>query len=262
MDTVYTYDDSYLTDLYKNVTYDGYGDDMFLESEHCESVTKSTDNDEYSETLYGELLPSSLHYIIENYLTNITATDVVYDLGSGIGKIVIQFAYETSASKCVGIELGLKKYESSMEALHNIVDSSSNNKEIIIPNIYKKISFVHGDIMKVNWMSDATILFINAFVFGDEIMNYIESKIIQTNNYRNSNNSNVSVIKYILLFGQRFPPEFLSEQGYTHQAVLAPQSFSDDANCELYIHNSCSAVTIWSHEFFCHLYNYSHTKLN
>jgi hypothetical protein len=214
--------------LYRNISYDGYGDDVFLASDSKKTNKYGDDHDEYSETLYGELLPSSLNYMITKYLDKISQTDVVYDLGSGVGKIVVQFAFETPAKKCVGIELGLKKYQSSLEALNNI--QKKKNK-----NLLDKISFIHGDIMKVSW-TGATVLYINAFVFSGDIMTYIENKIIDINNSNRRNST--SVIKYIMLFGQRFSPDFLAQQGYHHLVVLAPQSFSDDSMCELYIHNS------------------------
>ena len=222
--------------IYEGISYDGYGEDIYLNSNRATSTVTDISKNEYSETLYGELLPSSLHDIIKSYLQKIDESDVIYDLGSGVGKVVIQFALETKARKCVGIELGLRRHQASLEAHkklledRSIISSSENSLE-------HRIAFVHGNIMEDDW-SDSTVLFINAFVFSEEIMDYIEKKVVDINNAAIVGANGKSIVKYILLFGQRFSSAFMAKQDYRLVVALAPQSFSDDSNCELYIHNS------------------------
>lgn len=228
----YYYDD--IRKIYENITYDGYGEDIFP---NLDRVTTDSSKNEYSETLYGELLPSSLHDIIKTYLNEIDENDVIYDLGSGLGKVVIQFALETNARKCVGIELGLRRHQASFEAHKKLLDYGTNSSRN--DSLLNRINFIHGNIMEENW-SDSTVLFINAFVFSEEIMSYIEENVANINNAAITSGSK-RIIKYVLLFGQRFSSSFMAQQDYRLVVVLAPQSFSDDSNCELYIHNSVAA---------------------
>lgn len=143
--------------------------------------------------LYGEILPSSLRKCIDECGLKITDEDVVYDLGSGVGKIVTQFAFETDARKCVGIEMGQHR--------HNIGSKVVENLRLAGRPEANKIELIHGDFLDVDWQSDATILFINAVVFPEIVVKEIERRVKGQN-----------ALRYIFLFGAQFSEDILSDK--------------------------------------------------
>src|SRR5207302_804459 len=52
---------------------------------------------------YGEILYPSVDSLID-YLEDLSSDDVFYDLGSGIGKVPLQFFLKTPVKKACGIE--------------------------------------------------------------------------------------------------------------------------------------------------------------
>lgn len=84
--------------------------------------------------------------VIKELIKNVSFTDsdILYDLGSGDGRIIIEFAKSGLTSK--GIELDLEIYKISS---YRIADSGLTN-----------CSVVNGDFNKVDW-SDGTIIILN-----------------------------------------------------------------------------------------------------
>jgi len=216
---------------------DGYGEDTFDAKEGTRFFE--------TEGVYGELLPSSLREILLD--VNTRPDDIVYDLGSGTGKVVAQFAYETNVKKVIGVELGRKRHESAQLVLDKLLKLGDGGSH--------KIQLICGDLLDVSWQ-DATILFINAFCFPPLVMLEIEKRI----------RLQCPKLRYILLFGQRLGLEYrlqLAEAGgwlpgaggkdvnsigsddelllsqelaFQHFSVPnVRMSFSDDCYCELYI---------------------------
>jgi hypothetical protein len=114
---------------------------------------------------YGEILPKSVRLLIHdiNSIDKIDKTDVFCDLGSGTGKVCLQFLEETNIEKSCGIELNRKRYNKSIK----LKKKYSNSK--------KKLFYIHSNFINVN-ISDATIIFTNSIMFSNRILNIIEKK--------------------------------------------------------------------------------------
>lgn len=85
----------------------GYGIPR-IEREFIELVHSSAET-------YGELQYTGVRSLIKH--SNIGESDVFYDLGSGIGKVVLQIAIDTPCQKINGIELSATRMASANQAL-------------------------------------------------------------------------------------------------------------------------------------------------
>jgi hypothetical protein len=123
--------------------------------------------------IYGEILPMGIRRLYSKL--DIQADDVVYDLGSGTGKVVLQFAIETTAGKCHGIELGETRYRGSMQALETLKESPTQAYR----QAAAKCVFTKGDILadEPSWETEASVLFICATAFPSTLMENLLGKI-------------------------------------------------------------------------------------
>ena len=103
---------------------EGYKDKKFVGSESWEEIYEKGQIDgfraDYMKVegkimdighagVYGEILPKGIRKLYSKL--DIQVNDIVYDLGSGTGKVVLQFAIETAAGTCHGIEIGETRYK-------------------------------------------------------------------------------------------------------------------------------------------------------
>lgn len=112
-----------------------------------------------SSSIYGEIMPTATQHLL-NYL-NLTAADVLYDLGSGIGKFVIQAAMTLTIRKIVGIELARSRHEIAIEQLKRA-------KKIGLIRT-QPVQFFCKDMLKTN-MTDATAIYCCSTAFPPSFM--------------------------------------------------------------------------------------------
>ena len=117
------------------------------------------------EYIYGEILPSSVDKIF-NHLN--MKNKKFIDLGSGLGKIVIQIAYYYPINISCGIEICKKRYVIS-EVMKKKLD----------PEIQNKILFFNKDIENFDF-KNYDIIFFSNICFND-IQNNKISKILKNN---------------------------------------------------------------------------------
>lgn len=65
--------------------------------------------------LYGELTPRGVTHLLEHL--ELGRGDVFYDLGAGVGKVILQAALTVPANRCVGIELSKTRCRLARAAL-------------------------------------------------------------------------------------------------------------------------------------------------
>lgn len=126
----------------------------------------NTENLVEHKTTYGEVLPESIPILFEIFqkhapLTKITmAHKNFYDLGCGIGKIVLGFSYLNPYLKCTGIEIVPDRVKMANEALSRVRESS----------IKSRIEFYCISMMddSINY-SNACWIWISNLVFSKEI---------------------------------------------------------------------------------------------
>lgn len=103
---------------------------------------------------YGEILPSSLQTILNDL--NIKEGQTFYDLGSGVGKSVIQAFLEYPFSKAVGIELSPTRFKQAEEVAQKIKNRTLE---------FRNEDFVMSDI------SDADVIYMASTCYPEELMN-------------------------------------------------------------------------------------------
>lgn len=125
-------------------------------------------------TTYGEVLPESIPILFEIFqkhapLTKITmAHKNFYDLGCGIGKIVIGFTYLNPYIKTTGIEIVPERIQMANEALSRIRDKS----------IQSRIEFYCISILDdtINY-SNACWIYISNLVFDNSMNTLLFEKL-------------------------------------------------------------------------------------
>jgi len=105
---------------------------------------------------YGETGYDSINEIVNKYKTHFNDDTVFYDLGSGIGKIVIHIGVEYNPKKSCGIEYSRERYETSLKLIetHNIKNDN--------------ISFINDNILNCD-ISDATVIYMDNTLFPNNI---------------------------------------------------------------------------------------------
>ncbi|CAN5201314.1 hypothetical protein BH09DEP1_BH09DEP1_2840 [soil metagenome] len=108
---------------------------------------------------YGEITPSSLAEIIKKL--ELTKNDVLFDLGSGAGKVCIQVAL-SSPAQAVGIELSSTRYALAQKIKQKLIE------EKILTDI-DKLKFIEGNIADY-YFGAGTVFFMCSTCFSDELM--------------------------------------------------------------------------------------------
>ncbi|CAD7940383.1 unnamed protein product [Amoebophrya sp. A120] len=112
--------------------------------------------------IYGEILPESLAKVLE--YVKPTRDDVFYDLGSGIGKTVLQTALTTPVKKAVGIEFEATRHKTALQARKAVLGTPAAADRVI--------EFEQKDFAKAT-LDDATIAYSCATCFSTELLGKI-----------------------------------------------------------------------------------------
>ncbi|MBF0206011.1 MAG: hypothetical protein HQK53_03900 [Oligoflexia bacterium] len=119
--------------------------------------------------IYGEITYNGAITLFEKL--NIKGNDVFYDIGSGVGKLVLQAYLTTPAKKSVGIELvgsRAKKAETVYQQLMNQgILSKAGNKEL---------KYVEADVITSD-LSDATTIFWANLTWEEGVIDKVVQKL-------------------------------------------------------------------------------------
>lgn len=110
---------------------------------------------------YGEVTPIGMRAMAKRL--GIDAADFFVDLGSGLGRAVLQVASEFGVRKSAGIEYAPSRHALAEEALLAVGDA----------NVAARVFFVCGDCAdEAVWrdhLRDATVVFASNLLFGDDL---------------------------------------------------------------------------------------------
>ena len=112
-----------------------------------------------SSPTYGEMLPNATAELLD-YL-QMGPDDVFYDLGCGIGKVVLQVGMTAPIKRCVGVELARRRYESALEKL------AQARAEGLLRAA--RVELRCADLMRAK-ISDATVIYTCSTSFPAEFM--------------------------------------------------------------------------------------------
>ena len=118
-------------------------------------------------SVYGEILYDSLEVLLDTL--RVGSTDVFYDLGSGVGKAVMQVALNTDAKKVVGLELSANRMDRAFEAKERLIALGYTKAA-------EKLELKEQDFLEAS-IDDATIIFLCSTCFPDDMMEKLTEKI-------------------------------------------------------------------------------------
>lgn len=117
--------------------------------------------------VYGEIKQAALDKLL-SYL-NLSTKDVFYDLGSGVGKVIMQTALSTPAKKIVGVELSHSRHHEAEIALSRLIAHD--------PSLKTKVMLLNKDLMTVD-LSDATVIYSCSTAFSIKFMAEIVKRLL------------------------------------------------------------------------------------
>ena len=141
--------------------YDEDNDGYELSRDDRKSVSQTG-----SSSTYGEITPKATSTLLD-YL-EIGRKDVLYDLGSGVGKFVMQTALSCPAKKVVGLELSKERHAIARQALKQAKKVTRLKT--------KEVAFRNADIMKAK-LSDATIVYTCSTAFPTRFLNKLTRRL-------------------------------------------------------------------------------------
>lgn len=132
-------------------------------------------NNDSRQFTYGEVTPTgarqlfrAMHMYDDDNNNN---TNVLYDLGSGLGRLVAQAVWEGAADRAVGVELDIARHFAAKRAWEEAVASLLVAKAKHIPNYNNNtsttaaaVAFRNEDLLETD-LSDATHIFVSSLCF-------------------------------------------------------------------------------------------------
>jgi len=116
--------------------------------------------------VYGERTPVGTRQLIA--ATRLGAGDVFVDLGSGVGKVVLQVALAIPGVRCIGIEIDGARHASACEALRRAEACGA-----LEPG---RCVLLHGDMRRAD-LGTATVLFAHATCFPAAMLGSVARRI-------------------------------------------------------------------------------------
>jgi hypothetical protein len=116
--------------------------------------------------VYGELTAVGVRQLIR--VTRLSAGDVFVDLGSGIGKVVLQVALAVPGVQCIGIEIDGARHASACEALRRAEACGA-----LEPG---RCVFRHGDVRQTDFCP-ATVFFAHSTCFPAAMLGGLARRI-------------------------------------------------------------------------------------
>ncbi len=116
--------------------------------------------------VYGEITVTSTQKLFEKL--KVTKQDVLYDLGSGVGKVILCAGLFTPIKKAVGVELSKFRYEDAMLALDRAKDFDHN--------VNDKCRFLNSNIMDID-LKPASLVYTCSTAFSVDFMRKLAARL-------------------------------------------------------------------------------------
>ncbi len=115
---------------------------------------------------YGELLPSATTQLARHL--RLGPTDTFYDLGSGLGKVVLQLAMSVPLAGCFGVELVRSRHRVASRMLERVRSEGLLQAQAC--------GFRCSDFMRAR-LGDATVIYTCSTAFSTEFMNALAARL-------------------------------------------------------------------------------------
>ena len=130
-------------------------DEIYNVSPYLEYTNKTEFTGDLNPT-YGEVTKQSTNAIVNQLKEHFNEDTVFYDLGCGLGKMVIHIGLQYNPKKSCGIELSKERIKGALDIKEKYC------KE------YNNITFIEGDFFS-NDFSDATVVYLDNTVMSHEV---------------------------------------------------------------------------------------------
>ena len=120
-----------------------------------EYINKTEFKDEYSPA-YGEVTKYSTNEIVNHFREYFNENTIFYDLGCGLGKMVIHIGLQYKPKKSCGIELSKERIKGANDLKEKYCKDNNT------------ISFIEGDFFTTDF-SDATVVYVDNAVMSNEV---------------------------------------------------------------------------------------------
>ncbi|CAD7928142.1 unnamed protein product [Amoebophrya sp. A25] len=140
----------------------------------------------------------------------ISSADVFYDLGCGVGKLLMQVMLTTFVRRVVGIEWGEARHRKSVEARQRLAEQffgTSNQEDAT--TLADRMELRCEDVAKTD-VSDATLVFFCCVVFEEEVVHRVAQRLLE----------GATKLRYLMLTqklaieGLRAPQPFAQERRF------------------------------------------------
>ncbi len=152
----------------KNALEEIYGNELLPFQLHDGKNPSNSDADPNSQAdAYGKLTPAGADLLLDEF--DLNSEDVLYDLGSGQGQLVLHAALATPVRKAVGIEKSQKNHEKGLRMLQR-----ASTRHAIDP---KRIELRLGDVLRSD-LSDATVIYLSCTRLSSKALHDVLHKIL------------------------------------------------------------------------------------
>lgn len=136
-------------------------DQIYLtNSSRKEYRNKTSFNEEIGSSIYGEITKKGTNSIINKFKEYFNQNTVFYDLGSGLGKMVIHVGIQCGVKKSIGIEYSKERHKGAMYLKEKYAFEHSN-------------IYFYNKLFQDQDLSDATVIYVDNTVLSREIMDTI-----------------------------------------------------------------------------------------
>jgi hypothetical protein len=119
-----------------------------------------------SSATYGELMPAATEHLIHHL--SLGPDDVFYDLGSGVGKVVLQVAMTAPVARCVGIEMMRRRHRIAQRMLERLREQDLLRA--------RECRLRCSDFMRAR-IGDATVVYTCSTAFSTKFMNQLAARL-------------------------------------------------------------------------------------
>ena len=121
------------------------------------------DKSSIGSSVYGEITQKGTNDLVKHFQPYFNSNTVFYDLGSGLGKMVLHIGMQYKVKKSIGIEYSKERYQGAIDLQKQYASKYNNIK------FYNKNFLTHN-------LSDSTVIYIDNTCLEPKLMETLYSK--------------------------------------------------------------------------------------
>ena len=182
---------------------------IYLESAYSVENTNKTEFDITSvgSSVYGEIMYEGTNSLINKFSNHFNKDTVFYDLGSGLGKMVLHIGMQCGVKKSIRIEFSQERFNASKKIKDNYAKDFNN------------IYFKWGNILDCD-LSDASVIYMDNTVFPEHINKKMYDKIPKG-----------CLILYKRLYSSKFDGEGFEKEKQNIEEGLIKRTYHQSSLC-------------------------------